>query len=503
MKINFLLLLLASGSIFAKNTVTNEQQVEVKEIIGSGIFDVNKIRKFTIDTSSRIYLDEIEIDYTLFEIIGSGYKSSFTLTNDVNSTVDSGTVNAIELTTNIKGLVTSTSPLMVLDQRVLLTGDTLNTIPSAIAIGDSVSISGYLSHNNSLKATKIMPNIDLNSWKLRGFASDVTASEFKIGSLLFNRNSESLIGCTNGFNNDSHVEIKMTADISYQTGNPINTIQSIKCLKLNLISDLTTPLPTVMQGFVSQTQGQDFWLDDIRVNTSNQTEYENGESGFIDDAVNVEVQGIFNPQTSELEADVIRFLDHRIEITMPVSPENIVIDESITLNGVTFKKTPQTKQSDILSNGIVTPIQIQIQGYIDSKGNAFISKVLDKGMVDINNVSIRGDISSHSNPMFTILNFQIDSSNSLIINQGSGIIDVATFFGLIDIGSQVELKNASYNISTELLENGTITIKKASSNKSSLNIPSTKEIIGSGIIGGFVTATITATPDQLFVSGFE
>jgi len=499
MKINFIkyiFIVVCCCTVYAENI----KPPFTKEIIGSGIFDVNNTRTFSMDSNTLIYLDGSLIDNTIFEIIGSGFKTAFTVLDDVNGNVNSGTVNALELITNIQGPVTSVTPLMVLEQPILMTSNTVKTFHNAIQVDDLFSLSGYLNNNNSLKATKIMGNDDLNNWKIRGFASDINANDFKIGSLKINLGGEQVLNCNSGFNDGQHVEVIMGSDANYQAGVAIDTIISIECLKLNQLSQQSFVLPTVTQGFISQTVGQNFWLKDVLVNTSNNTQYQNGEKNFIDEAVNVEVQGVFNTENSEIQANVIRFLDTRIAITFPVEPQDIIVGESITMHGMTFVKTPQTKASPILDNGIVNAKQIEIQGFVDSDGNAYISKILDKGDVDFNQVSIRGGVNSVNNPLFSLLNFQVDVTNSLIIDLGAGVIDINTFFGLIDEGSQVEVRNAIYDMALDKITDGMVIIKSLSTKRQPVQ---TREIIGSGIIGGFVTATITATPDTLFESGFE
>jgi hypothetical protein len=471
-----------------------------EEIIGSGIFDVNRTRTFSMDDSTLLYLDGSLIDNTTFEIIGSGFKTAFTLLDDVNGSVNSGTVNALELITNIHGPVTSISPLMVLEQPILMTSDTVKAFQNTMQIGDIFSLSGYLNNNNSLKATRVMNGASLSNWKIRGFASDINANDFKIGSLKINLGGEQVLNCNTGFNNGQRVEVIMASDAAYQAGLAINTILSIECINLNLLSQKTSVLPSVIQGSVNQVQGQNFWLDDVLVSTSVNTEYENGEKNFLDEAINVEVQGVFDTQSSEIQADVVRFLDTRIAITFPIEPEDIIIGESITIQGVTFFKTPQSKASNILDNGIADAMQIEIQGFIDSAGNAYISKVLDKGLVNFNEISLRGTIDSVNNPLFLLLNFQVDVTDSLIINLGAGTIDVGTFFGLIDVGSQVEVKNATYDTLLDKITDGMVFIRALPLQKQPLQ---SKEIIGSGIISGFVTATITKTADTLFGSSFE
>jgi len=469
---------------------------ESREIIGSGFFDVNKTRSFMMDENSTIYLDKDIIDNEMFEIIGSGFKSTFTVNTDVDTNVESGTINSLELTTNLKGPITSLNPLMLLEQPVLETSDTIKAYSGQINLNQNLTVSGYLSSNNSLKATRIMSND--NDWKVRGFASQVNGLFFNIGTLQINRNSEDILDCNKGFVNGSLVEVKMAVDLNYQAGKAIDTIQSIRCLTRNRLADEIIELPSVLQGFISQIQGQDFWLDDVKVNVDNNTQYINGELDFIDDAVNVEVQGTFDTATSEIVADVVRFIDHRVEITFPVEP-NDISSSSVTILGMTYYKTPQTKDNaGIFSPGINQSFQLQIQGYLDSEGQAYISKTLDKGTPDLTNVSIRGGVTSLNNPTLSVNNVEIDATDSTIINLGNGVIDVDTFFDIINVGLQVEIKNANYNDITNQLTDGTIKIRASMPTDSVV----TREIIGSGFFGAYVTATISST-DGIFQSSFE
>jgi len=332
MKINFKHLIIPSLTVCLLTNIdakANNQNPVTEEIIGSGIFDVNKTRTFLINEDTTLYFDQVEIDLEFFEIIGSGFKSEFTVSPDATSSVDSGTVNAIELITNIKGPVTSIDPLMILEQPVLLTSDTERASLGELKLGQNIAVSGYLNANNSLKASKVLSNE--SDWKVRGYPSNINKNSFNIGSLNINRSSEQFIDCESGFNNGTLIEAIMAEDTNYQAGTAIETLQSIRCLKRNRLADEKVILPSVIQGFINDMQGPDFWIDDIKVNTDNSTEYINGEKNFIDLAVNVEVQGIFDSETSEIQAEFIRFTDHRIEITFPVQPDDIVIGESVAV----------------------------------------------------------------------------------------------------------------------------------------------------------------------------
>ncbi len=490
----YLLMLVVSFSIQAKV----EKPVVPNEIIGSGIIGVNSTRAFTIDTDTLLYKDKQPINYETFEIIGSGYKTSFTVIDDVNTEVDSGTVNALELITDISGPVTSVSPLMVLEQPVLITSDTVNSISSGLQVGTLLSLSGFV-NNNKLKATKVMSHNSGQNWKIRGTISQINSATIDIGNLSIGTGTEQLINCNVGYANGDLVEVIMLADSNYQPGLTIDSI-SIECLSLNQLNSQDMLIPSVLQGFVSRKRGLSFWLDEVEVVTSQNTLYENGEKRFVEEGVNVEVQGVLNTQTSKFTVDSVRFLDTRIAITFPLEPQDITVGESIVINGKIYDKTPFTRDSVVLNNGLSSAKQVEIDGFIDSDGNAYISKVLNKGRANDQRIAMRGSIENVNKPIFSLLNFQIDTSNSLLINTGSGVLDVDAFFALIAEGSQVEIRNAAYDSMLNQITGGEITIRMFATKQQAI---STKEIIGSGIVGGFVNGTVTSVNNNLFDSSFE
>ncbi len=472
-----------------------------KEIIGSGIIGVNHTREYAVESNTLIYKDDELIDYQTFEIIGSGYKTTFVVKAGTKEIIGSGIVDTLILETNLRGPITSLSPLAVLEQPVLRTSDTETSLFESENISDIVSVSGYLSINNSIKASKLVSASISDDWKIRGYISSNNIQNFHIGNLKINHANELLINCDNGINKDDYVQVLMSKDENYTIGSAINTVNSVECFKSNQLPvSQTDSLATILQGFISQKTGNAFWFNDVKVITQNNTLYENGEKRFLDEMVNVEVEGVFNPISSELLADKIRFIDSRIEIEFPLNPNDITLGQSVTINNVDYLKTPQTKDlMNAIENGMTTSKQVNIEGYIDSNGIAYIAKLSHKGNVNYDKVNLRGRIYSVVNPTFKLLNFTVDSSNSLIINQGGGVIDNQTFYSIIGDGYQVEVKNGQFDFSTNTVQNAKIIISGSSTKRQN----QTKEIIGSGVVKEFVTATLTSTHDGVFLSGFD
>lgn len=485
-----LMFFIFSINIFAKDF----NETEKKEIIGSGIFSINSTRSFSIEESTDIYLDNNPIDYNTFEIIGSGFKAKTNLLDDVNDDITIGTVYDINLTSNIHGPVTSLSPLMILEQPVLITSDTIQSQQDSFQLYQELLLSGYTSKNNSVKATKVMDSI-YHNWKIQGYVSQVNRNRFNIGTLVINRNNEEVLGCSKGIKNGLLIEVQIQADSNYQIGGAIDTLLSVKCIVSEHEQNILMPM--VVQGFVTQKQGNDFWMNDVYVNNTNDTVFENGEKGFINSSVNVEVQGLYNTETSELNAEAVRFIDHRIELTFPVYPSDIVLNQSISVNGLVFNKTPHTIDNNgVLINGLNSARQVEIQGFIDTSGEIYISKLKLKGPPNYNLVSLRGNINDLSQPLFSLLNFQIDAGSNTLNDNNHVLLETEEFFQSMREGIQIEVKHGEYSQVTNEIVNATITIKSTNESlvqKRAEQSGIKKEIIGSGIVNASVTGTITRT----------
>ena len=270
----------------------NASESPNREIIGSGIFEMNKTRHYMINDTSKVYLDSMPIDIELFEIIGSGFTSKLTLSEN-NSTLENGVVNSVQLITNIIGPVTSINPLKILEQEVLITSDTVSDIQN-ISLNQIIGLSGYIDENNSYKASKMMASNQ--NWKIQGYVSNLNGFTFNISSLTINMDGIIPTHCESGLYDGAHVEVNFLNDTHYTSGIPITTISSVSCIQINELAEVDFYGSAVIQGFVTEKQGNTFNIEDVLVKISPDTVYVNGEYDFIHPSVNVEVEGLFNSE---------------------------------------------------------------------------------------------------------------------------------------------------------------------------------------------------------------
>ncbi|MCB1587028.1 MAG: hypothetical protein KDI52_12145 [Xanthomonadales bacterium] len=478
--------------------------------------NVNGIRDFTITESTLVTVNGNSGVQFPFEIIGTGgFKARFIVDSDVNATISQGTITEIIILSDISGPVTSLSPLKIMDQSVFVTGDTvLAGIASMddLNLGDLVTVAGSINEaDNSMQLSRLelMPTLD--EWSLRGFARNITATDFTIGGLALNINAVVPLNCTDGFVENTFVSIDADPDPAYISNNNglLSTLTGIECEPPDVeIIPGNDSIPIVVEGFVSEIIDlSTIRINDFIVSFDSNTEFDNGEIEHLDVGTKVEVQGLIDTDTQLITATTIRFLHIRVKAELPLNPSDVSINQGLSLFGQDFLITPQTRDEDnILSSGIVAPIQVQVRGFVDSQGQIFLQRVRERGSADYNDVSLRGELTAVSMPQLAINNVNIDSTSSqFIIDENP--VDMATFFAQLEVGMQVEISEAIYDDMSNELSAGIIELIEAEieDDPDAAGILEKsgqhhlKEIIGTGGVG---IGTIYGT-EIIFATGFD
>ncbi len=484
-------------------------------LINAQLIKVNGIRDFVIDSKTLITLDGAVIgNNTLFEIIGhGGYKIRFKVGGDVNSTISTGTLSELDFISDIKGPITNLNPLTILEQSTFSTSETNLINLASVAdlnVGDLLNVSGAINEvDNSMQLSRLELDNSLSQWKLRGFARNITATDFTIGTLSINTNAVTATNCPNGFSENVFVEIKATADASYTSGNPLTTLTSIECQTPDVFQDPNNTIPVVVEGMVSEIIDlSSFRINDLVVFFDANTSFDNGEAEHVDVGTRLEIQGFLDTNTRFVNATTVRFTHHRVKFVGPIMPADITIGESITVFGKQISTVPQTRDDDsIISAGIATERQVEVRGFIDSAGAIYALRIKDKGTPDNADTKLRGNITAINQPLIELNGITIDATSS-IFEIGTGTVDITTFFSMIQIGMQLSIENASFDNNTNILSLGKLELVEQELeddpddfNKSN-SIPVTKEIIGHGGVG-LATVTRIEVIELIFSSDFE
>ncbi|MCF6300211.1 MAG: DUF5666 domain-containing protein [Proteobacteria bacterium] len=481
----------------------------VTSLSQSQVVIVNGIRTFSVDENTLITVDGVIGGATLFGIVGTGgYKIRFSVADDVNGTISQGTFSEVHLISDIKGPVTRLNPLEIMDQRVFTTADTrlvdLVSIAS-LSLNDLVSVSGTVHNDNSMQLSRMKLETSLDDWMLRGFTQNVTATNFTIGNLLVNLNGVTATNCDAGLVNAEFVKIQASADMSYIAGNPLTTLTSIECDLPDVDQDPDFSVPVVIEGFVTSIIDlASFRMNDLVVFFDEDTEFDNGEAEHLDVGTKIEVQGTYDTINGLVTADSIRFTDHRVKIIAPVSPGDIVLGTSIEILGKTVQIIPQTRDDDeVISGGIAEDRQIEVRGFADADGVVFVQRVKDRGDDDDTEVTLRGEVSTISQPGFTLLGISVDTVASMFLIDDSPV-SAADFFAILEVGMQVSVDDAIYDEVSNTLSGGEVELKEEelddSPDSTGTTTANLRQIVGTG---GRGIATITTVNDQVFVDGFD
>ncbi len=487
----------------------------------------NDIRGLDVDSNTIITLDDqIITPPQLQEIIGLGYKGRFRVANDVNATVSTGTLTELHLIIDYKGIVTGLNPLRVMDQALLVTGDTVKvnfTDLTDLQPGDEVSVSGIIAADGSMQAGRVEKvSNPLSEWKVRGYLTAVNnpTGTVQIGGLRIASAGLTISDCPAALVVGEFVEIRGSADAAYQAGSTWQTASQLQCQAPDIDQDPDGAVPALVEGMVENLiDFSSFTLNELLVVIDGNTRFDNGELEHIDVGTKVEVQGILDSDNGILAASIIRFLNDRVKVKAAVAPADIVPGQSITLLGLTFRATPQTRDDEgILANGLTADRQVEVRGFVDDDGQLFALRVRDRGSPDVQSSDLRGVVTAVNAPLVEIQGVPLDTTGSeLIVNDET--VTAAVFFSMVRPGAQVEVDDATFDAVSGQLSGGTVELREteeedvpdgappqappAKQGQVRKNIPQTKEIIGLGFTGGRGVATVTRTDNIIYRASFD
>jgi hypothetical protein len=239
-----------------------------------------------------------------------------------------------------------------------------------------------------------------------------------------------------------------------------------------------------------------FVLSGQEIEVNQQTKYIRGRKTDIQERIKVEVEGAVDGITGTVTAGKIRFLEDRINLTLPVEVNSFNLP-NITISGVNFITSPLTLDPDqVISNGISETTQLQFRGYDSGNGDLYVTRINIRGQANYDNVKIDGFITNIDEPFIHVFGINVDTTSTEFINQEGQIISSVEFFNSITVGAKVELINAHLNSITGLISAGTLTIDTLLEPQSNKNIKYNGNVV-------YGIGTMTGLADNIFNSTFE
>lgn len=472
--------LLAGGGISGTGTGT---------ITGFGSIIINDTREFSFDADTRYFLDGDPVtDQAALEALlcggpcgatNPGMVARVDIGPDVSNDFTSGTavtVNAINLVKGpVTGAVIGTSPLQVLEQTLIVTGDTvLVNVPgndvANLALSDVVEVSGFADASNVIQATRIEFKGNNNTgtlvWKLTGPVSSVVANtSFMVGSQLVLLNGVVPRDCTGGLANGDLVEVRASEDPGFVAGgDTLDTVTDVECQAPGLgvpPGTAGTVLEAEVEGLVSALAcaGGDIVVGGQCVDyTSVPAVIENGDAGDFVPGAKLEAEGRLNTGTGVLTADRIRFRENRVRIEGPVNIPGAGVGSAFTiLDVVNVNTTALTDDPDGIITGTATGnTQVEVRGFVDGNGDVFATELRDRGTGTANDVRLRGPTTETcdgaADTTLSVLGVSIDTASNAValvyldetVEPPVTLADNVAFCALISVGSNIEVENGVF-----------------------------------------------------------
>lgn len=475
---------------------------------GNSAVTINGVRHFSITGDTQILLDGQPIPAAQLNSAGTGFNVLVDARN-VNPGLTEGEAVRIDLRNLVRGPVTALAPLSVLDQPIAVNGDTvLVDIPgndlANVAVGDLLEVSGYLDPNNSIVAARIGWRTDPTSdWKISGYVAGLVANTFSIGSQLIDFTGITPLRCGAGLQDGHFVEVETRPNAGYAAGATLSQVIELHCDDPNFGNPPPGGASLVsLEGIIQAVPDPvpappTFTLLDLQIVTTAQTQYRRGTIDDLGAGVRVEVEGTYDSTTQTVVAREVHFKQAQVRFEAPVGPADVIPGESVTILGSTIVFSPQTRDEDgIAANGLGAPTQVEVRGLMDDDGNLFATRIRERGDPELDDIELRGPVTSIDRPELVILGITVDASSAVYRDQNNQPISADQFYALVRIGTIVSAEDATYDPDTGVIFAGKLELED--------DVALPTALPERGGVAAFARGTITQLGgDPIFGNGFE
>ena len=167
--------------------------------------------------------------------------------------------------------------------------------------------------------------------------------------------------------------------------------------------------------------------------------------------------------------------------------------------GVEVLWTAQVRDEDgILANGLTQASQVEVRGYLDGEGQAYATRVRERGNPDPADVRLVGPLETIADPLLQIQGLTIDTSGALFEDEIGTPMTAMEFYAVVQVGEEVGVSAASYDAASSTLSGGLVSWSGV------VAMPPVRAVAGGG--AGLIragTASSYALGDVIFEDGFE
>jgi hypothetical protein len=400
------------------------------------------------------------------------------------------------------GPVTSTAPLALLGQPLTVTGDTVLGFfsdPATLTPGQQLVVSGLVDANGSLLATLIEKRAAPgNKFLLSGYVQElgVAAGSVRVGALWVDAPGVSFQGCQNGAPAiGDYLQLRATAVDPFPPGVHLTTVFDALC---------ATPAPpgTVgatgfLQGMISAVPAAgSFEIGALGVTYTALTEFFFGGVDDLGEGVAVVVDGSY-VDALHFAAVAVEFVRPVVRFQAPLTPSQVIPQQSASPFGVLVRTSAQLRDRDnIMANGLAQARQVEVRGYLDGSGQAFATRIRDRGTADFTDTQLRGPVQNIADPLLTIQGLTVDTTGATFADHDGNPLTRVQFFVALQQGDTVDAAAAVYHPATQTLDAGVVTLIGTEPVPPP---PVSRQF--AAIVAG--TASGYALPEIAFANGFE
>lgn len=349
--------------------------------------------------------------------------------------------SSVEYVETVKGPIQSinlaNSTLVALGQTVQITAITTfdNTSFATLLVGDIVEVSGLRDENQTIQASYIEKEDNVQTYQVTGIITDLNATTFKISDLIVMHNDPALtedmlvdvIGLAGNFNGATLIaaEIRPGFGLDHDDGEEIE-----------------------VEGFITSfTNASLFEVNGVVIQTDGNTQVENGMLSDLALGVRVEVEGSGTANGAIL-ADKIE-IEPESELELRAFAEAVdVANNNITLFGITIGVNSSTSFKDESDQQIqsFSLADISVGDYIEIKAfdqgqGVIAAKVERKNPED--DLKLEGPVVAIDVVLFAldVLGVNVLTDQSTEYKDANEVdINQAQFFALVAVDSVVEVK---------------------------------------------------------------
>ena len=452
-------------------------------------------RPVTLPLDTPVVIDEMPATLAQLQQYPDGMQASWSSA----ATIEGG-LPAPVFSYTLIGPVTGNDPLEVLGQAITATADTVlvnAAVPLQAPLGTTFVVAGLVDTNGSVLATLVERRGGAgNSFLLTG---PVTAVDTGAGTLDVGAQTVAYAGVQ--FNNcpstpppvGSVLSLRAPAVANFPPGSVLGNLQRADCIEL--VPPGTAGAAGFIQGLVGAVANGSFELGGLTVVTDGNTSYQFGTVDDLAEGVAVSVDGSY-VDAQQFAAAVVEFVRPVVRFEAPMTPAQVTPGESLRPFGVSVLATAQLRDEDgIVANGLNTPTQVEVRGYLDSSGQAHATRVRERGNPDPADVRLRGPVQAVAEPLLQIQGLLVDSTGATFSDELGNPLSATEFFALVAVDHLVDVSGASWDEPSHTLSGGALIWIGAEPLRP--DVPAGLTQIQSGTVTGYALA------DELLADGFE